>query len=90
MALLKRGLCLAPGLASKFIKKGTITIYDGATFHQGLENLSGTDRDVLKLEVGADDFPTKRNYIQRAPKVAQEHVWKFRKAFGLPSFGQAG
>eukprot|EP00929_Paragymnodinium_shiwhaense_P059529 TRINITY_DN29815_c0_g1_i2.p1 TRINITY_DN29815_c0_g1~~TRINITY_DN29815_c0_g1_i2.p1 ORF type:complete len:460 (+),score=140.95 TRINITY_DN29815_c0_g1_i2:151-1530(+) len=89
MVMLKKRACLASMYRPSFVSKGTVTIYDGATFHGGLENLSGRNRDVLKLELGAGDFPERRDYTNKAPKTAKKEVQKFRQAFGPPNFGQA-
>jgi len=87
MATLKEKACFGPSFAPSFIPRGTVTIYDGAMFHMGLENLSGRKRPVLKLEVGAEDYPEIRNYIQMAPETAKRHVNKYRIALGPPRMG---
>lgn len=87
MTILKDKACFGPSFAPAFTRKGTITIYDGAMFHQGLENLSGKDRPVLKLEVGAKGFPARRNYIQLAPPAGKKQTRLFREALGPPRMG---
>jgi len=87
MSILKRRECLASSLVPKLTRRGTVTIYDGAMFHKGLENGSGKDRPVLKLEVGAEDFPDRRNYIQQATAAAKKQVLRFRDALGPPRMG---
>lgn len=89
MTILKRKDCLAAHLAPEMTKRGTVTIYDGAMFHKGMKNDSGKDRPVLKLEVAAEDFVDRRNYIQLASKAAKKQVKEFRKVMGPPSFGEA-
>ena len=42
---------------------------------QGLSNGSGRERPVLKLEVAAEGFVDRRNYIQLAGPVASIHVY---------------
>merc|ERR1712187_473286 len=84
MVALQRRECLAESYAPKMTKRGTVTIYDGATFHKGLANDSGRNRDVLKLELGANDFPVRRNYLEKAPKAGKKQTNKFRAAFGPP------
>jgi len=79
--------CFGPSFAPKFVKKGTITIYDGAMFHQGLANGSGKDRPVLKLEVGAKGFPEKRGYIASAPPAGKKQALLFREGMGPPRMG---
>ncbi|CAL1160331.1 unnamed protein product [Cladocopium goreaui] len=54
-----------------------------------MKNDSGKDRPVLKLEVAAEDFVDRRNYIQLASKAAKKQVKEFRKVMGPPSFGEA-
>lgn len=88
MTILKRKDCLATHLAPEMTKRGTVTIYDGAMFHKGMKNDSGKDRPVLKLEVAAEDFVDRRNYIQLASKAAKKQVKEFRKVMGPPSFGE--
>jgi len=88
MTILKRRDCLASSLAPPMTSRGTVTIYDGAMFHKGLENDSGKDRPVLKLEVGATDFPERRNYIQLASKAAKKQMLRFRSALGPPRMGE--
>jgi len=87
MAVLKRKECLGKSHWAKHTPRGTVTIYDGAMFHKGLENGSGRERHILKLEVGASDFPVRRNYIGSAPRAAQKHMARFRQAFGPPKMG---
>lgn len=87
MTVLKEKECLAKSYTPKFTPRGTVTIYDGAMFHKGLANDSGRDRHILKLEVGASDFPIRRNYIGSAPRAAQKQVARFRKVFGPPYMG---
>jgi len=84
MAILKRKECLGQSHAPVHTPRGTITIYDGAMFHKGLANGSGRERHILKLEVGASDFPVRRNYVGSAPRAAQKHAERFRRAFGPP------
>ncbi|CAK9062660.1 Hypothetical protein SCF082_LOCUS32602 [Durusdinium trenchii] len=54
---------------------------------QGLKNGSGRDRPVLKLEVAAEDFVERRNYIQLASGAAKKQVKAFRNVMGPPRFG---
>jgi len=84
MTILKQKACFGPSFAPSFTSKGTVTIYDGAMFHQGLANGSGKDRPVLKLEVGAEGFPERRNYIQMAPSAGKKQTRLFREALGPP------
>eukprot|EP00439_Symbiodinium_sp_Y106_P062502 s3297_g9.t1 len=56
---------------------------------QGLENGSGRDRPVLKLEVAAEEFAERRNYIQLASGAAKKQVRRFREAMGPPHFGES-
>jgi len=88
MAVLKRKECLGQAHWPKHTPRGTVTIYDGAMFHKGLANGSGRERHILKLEVGASDFPVRRNYIGSAPRAAQKHAARFRRAFGPPRMGR--
>ncbi|CAE7637324.1 unnamed protein product [Symbiodinium pilosum] len=88
MTILKRRDCLASPFAPPFTARGTVTIYDGAMFHKGLENGSGRDRPVLKLEVAAEEFAERRNYIQLASVAAKKQVRRFREAMGPPHFGE--
>merc|ERR1712032_1128633 len=88
MSILKQKKCIGPSFVPAHTPRGTITIYDGAMFHMGLENGSPRDRPVLKLEVGAEGFPAKRNYIQLAPKAAKRHTGLLRDALGPPRFGE--
>lgn len=88
MSVLKRQDCMGPSLVPLLTKRGTVTIYDGATFHKGLANGSDRDRPVLKLEVGAEGFPARRNYEQLAPAAAKRHTELFRGALGPPRFGE--
>lgn len=90
MAALKRKDCLAASFVPEFTKRGTVSIYDGATFHKGLANGSGRNRDVLKLELGFADFPYVRQYTESAPAKARAHTDRFRKAFGPPRLGSGG
>jgi len=87
MTILKQKACFGPTFAPSFIARGTTTIYDGAMFHMGLENDSGYDRPVLKLEVGAEGYPERRNYIQMAPPAGKKQTRKFREALGPPRMG---
>lgn len=87
MAVLKQRECLGRPHWPRHTPKGTVTIYDGAMFHKGLANGSGRERHILKLEVGASDFPVKRNYAGSAPRAAQKHVARFRQALGPPRMG---
>mmetsp|Transcript_166147 Transcript_166147/g.533293 ORF Transcript_166147/g.533293 Transcript_166147/m.533293 type:complete len:407 (-) Transcript_166147:49-1269(-) len=87
MTILKQKACFGPSFAPSFTSKGTVTIYDGAMFHQGLANGSGKDRPVLKLEVGAEGFPERRNYIQMAPSAGKKQTRLFREALGPPRMG---
>jgi len=87
MTTLKEKSCFGPSFAPNFTARGTVTIYDGAMFHMGLENLSGRKRPVLKLEVGAEEYPEIRNYIQMAPDTAKQQVMRFRTALGPPRMG---
>mmetsp|Transcript_20818 Transcript_20818/g.39115 ORF Transcript_20818/g.39115 Transcript_20818/m.39115 type:complete len:384 (-) Transcript_20818:101-1252(-) len=89
MTILKRKDCLAHHFAPFLTPRGTVTIYDGAMFHKGLENGSGRDRPVLKLEVAAEEFAERRNYIQLASGPAKKQVLRFRSAMGPPLFGEA-
>mmetsp|Transcript_9280 Transcript_9280/g.22122 ORF Transcript_9280/g.22122 Transcript_9280/m.22122 type:complete len:394 (-) Transcript_9280:20-1201(-) len=89
MTILKRKDCLARSFAPSFTARGTVTIYDGAMFHKGLENGSGRDRPVLKLEVAAEEFAERRNYIQLASGAAKKQVRRFREAMGPPHFGES-
>ncbi|CAE7586079.1 unnamed protein product [Symbiodinium natans] len=89
MTILKRKDCLAAQFAPSFTARGTVTIYDGAMFHKGLENGSGRDRPVLKLEVAAEEFAERRNYIQLASAAAKKQVRRFREAMGPPYFGES-
>jgi len=88
MTNLLNKVCAGPSFAPKFVKRGTITIYDAATFHMGLENGSEKDRPVLKLEVGADGYPVKRNYLDMAPKEGKKQARLFRGSLGPPRMGQ--
>merc|ERR1712232_209485 len=88
MTCLKTRNCLGESYAPAFTRRGTISIYDGATFHKGLANRSPQDRHVLKLELGAGDFPARRHYTAKAPKAAKKQVGKFRDALGPPRFGE--
>jgi len=87
MALLKSRECLGRAHAPALTPRGTVTIYDGAMFHKGLANGSGRDRHILKLELGALDFPARRNYVGTAPRAAQRQAARFAKAFGPPRMG---
>jgi len=87
MAMLKNKDCLGESYAATFLSRGTVTIYDGATFHGGLANRGRRNRDVLKLDLGSAAFTVKRNYIQHAPRNAKKEVEKYRAAFGPPRFG---
>jgi len=87
MAVLRCKECLGKSLAPQHTPRGTVTIYDGAMFHKGLGNDSGNLRHILKLEVGASDFPQRRDYCASAPPAAQKQVARFRKAFGPPRMG---
>jgi len=87
MQVLKARECLASGHTPALTRRGTVTIYDGAMFHKGLANGSGRERHILKLEVGAADFPVRRNYVGSAPRAAQKQAARFREAFGRPRMG---
>eukprot|EP00933_Yihiella_yeosuensis_P015285 TRINITY_DN13392_c0_g1_i1.p1 TRINITY_DN13392_c0_g1~~TRINITY_DN13392_c0_g1_i1.p1 ORF type:complete len:415 (+),score=80.49 TRINITY_DN13392_c0_g1_i1:178-1245(+) len=88
MSILKRRECLASSFVPEFTKRGTVTIYDGAMFHKGLENESDEDRPVLKLEVAAEGFQEIRNYVQQASPAAKKQTKRFRDAFGPPLMGR--
>lgn len=90
MTILKQKSCFGPTLTPSFTARGTTTIYDGAMFHKGLDNDSGRDRPVLKLEVGAEGYPARRNYIQLAPKTGKQQTLLFREALGPPRMGGWG
>lgn len=87
MVVLKRRECLAHSYAPGFTRRGTVSIYDGSTFHKGLENKSGRNRDVLKLEIGTGNFPQRRGYTLSAPRLAQRQMDRFREVLGVPRFG---
>merc|ERR1712176_1680046 len=87
MVILQKKACFGPTFAPTFTARGTMTIYDGALFHLGLENGSGRDRPVLKLEVGATGYPERRNYIQQAPPAGKKQTRLFREALGPPRMG---
>lgn len=84
MAVLKQRECVGSSHTPELTTRGTVTIYDGAMFHKGLANGSGRNRHILKLEVGASDFPIRRNYIGTAPRVAEKQTLRFRQSFGSP------
>eukprot|EP00747_Dinoflagellata_sp_TGD_P093622 gnl/TRDRNA2_/TRDRNA2_165830_c0_seq1.p1 gnl/TRDRNA2_/TRDRNA2_165830_c0~~gnl/TRDRNA2_/TRDRNA2_165830_c0_seq1.p1 ORF type:complete len:430 (+),score=94.83 gnl/TRDRNA2_/TRDRNA2_165830_c0_seq1:52-1341(+) len=89
LTVLRRKECLGLSYARQLTPKGTVTIYDGVTFHKGLENFSEKDRHLLKLELGSGDYPVRRDYTKRAPREGQKQMEKFRAAFGVPRFGQS-
>lgn len=87
MLVLNRKECLGSSYARRFTPQGMVTIYDGVTFHKGLENTSPHERHLLKLEIGSGDFPIRRNYVKPAPPEAKVQTDRFRAAFAAPLLG---
>lgn len=87
MLTLKLKECLGRSYVRQFTPAAMVTIYDGVTFHKGLENTSPKERHLLKLELGSGDYPIRRNYERPAPNEAKVQTQRFRAVFGPPMLG---
>jgi len=81
-------ICMGSSYAPDVLPKGTVTVYDSATFHKGLENLSEKPRNVLALELVIGGRRPRRAHVSITSDAAQKQTAIFRAKF-LPGLEAA-